>query len=156
MTKFLATITGIDAATSTHACIWCKCPAIERYDSTQIWPISDINHGARTVEENISIGSSVKKVSYPPLFQTIPLTRVVVDSLHIMFLRVADTLIDLLLLELRRLDKIDKCSKVKSVHQLQYIKKYESMLKMFGIPRFNFWIGKESKKLKWQTLTGPE
>lgn len=73
-----------------------------------------------------------------------------------MFLRVADTLIDLLLLELRRLDKIDKCSKVKSVDQLQYIKRYESTLKMLGIPGFNFWIGKESKKLKWRTLTGPE
>ena len=37
--KFLATITGIDAATSTHACIWCKCLAIEWHDSTQIWSI---------------------------------------------------------------------------------------------------------------------
>ena len=67
----------------------------------------------------------------------------------------ADTLIDLL--ELRRLDKIDKCSRLsKSIDQLQYIKKYERTLKMLGIPAFSFWIGKESKKLNWQTLTGPE
>ena len=83
--KFLATITGIDAATSMHACIWCKCPAIERHNSTQVWSISDINHGARTVEETISIGTSRSKkyVSHPPLFQTIPLTRVVIDNLHV-------------------------------------------------------------------------
>ena len=156
--KFLATITGIDAATSTHACIWCKCPAIERHDSTQVWSISDINYGARTLEENISIESSRSKkynVSHPPIFQTIPLTRVIVDNLH-MFLRVADTLIDLLLLELRRLDKIEKCTKLKSIDQLQYIKRYECTLKMLGIPGFTFWLGKESKKLKWRTLTGPE
>ena len=28
-------------------------------------------------------------------------------------------------------------------------------LQMLGIPGFSFWMGK-SKKLKWQTLTGPE
>ena len=157
--KFLAMATGIDAATSTHACIWCKCPAIERHDSEQVWSISDVSLGAWTIEENVTIGSSRSKrynVSHPPLFPTIPLTRVVVDNLH-MFLRVAVTLIDLLLLELRRLDKIDKCSKLsKSVDQLQYIKKYESTLLMLGISGFSFWIGKESKKLKWRTLTGPE
>ena len=60
-----------------------------------------------------------------------------------MFLRVADTFTDLLLVELRRLDKLEKYSKVKSVDQLQYIKRYESTLKMLGIPWFTFWIGKE-------------
>ena len=108
--KFLAMITGIDLATATHACIWCKCPAIERHDSTQKWSISDTSFGARTIEENMTIATSRSKkynVSHPPLFPFIPLTRVVVDNLH-MFLRVADTLIDLLILELRRLDKIDK------------------------------------------------
>ena len=151
-------ITGIDSATATHACIWCKCPAIERYDSSQVWSISDINFGARTIEENTRIASSrVKKynVSHPPLFPTIPLTRVIVNNLH-MFLRVTDTLIDLLILELRRLDKIEKATRVKSVDQLHYIKKYESTLKMLGVSGFAFWIGKESKHLKWRSLTGPE
>ena len=156
--KFLAMITGIDSATATHACIWCKCPAIERYDSTQVWSITDESFGARTIEENTRLAlSRVKKynVSHPPLFTTIPLTRVIVDNLH-MFLRVADTLIDLLILELRRLDKIEKATKLKCVDQLHYIKKYESTLKMLGISGFAFWIGKESKHLKWRSLTGPE
>ena len=156
--KFLAMITGIDSATSTYSCIWCKCPAIERHDSSQKWSISDVRFGARTVEESTSIALSRSKkynVSHPPMFQTIPLTRVVVGNLH-MFLRVADTLIDLLILELRRLDKIDKATKVKSIDQLKYVKKYEDTIKMLGITGFSFWIGKESKKLKWHSLTGPE
>ena len=151
-------ITGIDSATATYACIWCKCPALERYDRTQHWSISDVKLGARTIEENRSIAMSRCKkynVSHTPLFPTIPLTRVVVDNLH-MFLTVADTLIDLLILELRRLDKIEKATKIRSIEQLNYIKKYENTLKMFGIVGFSFWIGKESKHLKWRSLTGPE
>ena len=81
--------------------------------------------------------------------------HVVVDNLH-MFLRVADTLVDLLILELRRLDKIDKATKVKGVDQLRYLKKYEDIVKVLGVTGFFFWIGKESKHLKWRSLTGPE
>ena len=156
--KFLATVTGIDSATSKYACIWCKCPALERYDSSQKWSITDVKFGARTIEENMTIAASSSKkynVSNPPLFPTIPLTHVVVDNLH-MFLRVADTLVDLLILELRRLDKIEKATKVKGMDQLRYLKKYEDTVKMLGVTGFSFWIGKESKHLKWRSLTGPE
>ena len=156
--KFLAMITGIDSASSTHACIWCKCPALERYESTQKWSISDCEFGARTIEESTMIAQSRKKkynVSFAPIFTIITLTCVVVDNLH-MFLRVADTLIDLFLLDLRRLDKIDRVTKIASLDRLQYIKKYEATIKSLGISGFSFWIGRESKKLKWRTLTGPE
>ena len=151
-------ITCIDSATSTHACIWCKCPAIEWHDSSQKWSISDTSFGTRTIEENMTIATSRSKkynVSHAPLFPFIPLTQVVVDNLH-MFLRVADTLINLLILELRWLDKIDKATKVKSIDQLNYVKKYEETVKMLGVTGFSFWIGKESKHLKWWTLTCPE
>lgn len=84
----------------------------------------------------------------------IPLTKVVVDNLH-MFLRVTDASIDLLLLELRRLDSIERLNR-KSLDRLHHLKKYEEALKVIGIRGSNFWIGKESKKLKWRTLTGPE
>ena len=40
--------------------------------------------------------------------------------------------------------------------QLHYIKKYEATIKMLGVSGFAFWIGKESKHLKWRSLTGPE
>ena len=152
-------VTGIDSATSTYACIWCKCPALERHDCAQRWSITDTRLGARTTEENLTIARSRTKtkfnVSHEPIFPMIPLSRVVVDNLH-MFLRVADTLIDMLLMELRRLDNIDKSLKVKKLDTLHYIKLYESTVKMIGISSFSFWIGKDSKKLKCRTLTGPE
>ena len=69
-----------------------------------------------------------------------------------MFLRVADTLIDMLLLELQRLDKIEKTTKIKNLEKPYYIKKYESTIKMLGISGFSFWVGKESKHLKWRSL----
>ena len=59
--KFLAMITGIDSASSTYACIWCKCPALNRYDTTQKWSIDDITLGARTIEENKRIAQSRSK-----------------------------------------------------------------------------------------------
>ena len=65
-------------------------------------------------------------------------------------------LVDLLLLELKRLDRIEKATSVKSLEQLQYIRKYESTLKTIGVSGFSFWIGRESKTLKCRTLTGPE
>ena len=84
--KFLAMITGIDSASSTYACIWCKCPALNRYDTTQKWSIDDITLGACTIEENKRITQSRSKrfnVTNEPIFQTFPLTQVVMDNLHV-------------------------------------------------------------------------
>jgi len=33
--KFLAMICGIDSTSSTHSCIWCKCPRHERWDTSK-------------------------------------------------------------------------------------------------------------------------
>ena len=33
---------------------------------------------------------------------------------------------------------------------------FEIVLKGIGISGYTFWVGRESKKLKWRTLTGPE
>ena len=123
-------ITGIDSASSTYTCIWCKCPSLERHDSSQTWSISDTKQGARTIEENIKIAGSKRKqfnVSHEPIFKQIPLSHVIVDNLH-MFLRVADTLIDLLLLEFKRSDKIEKTTKLKSLGQLNYLKRYKEIV----------------------------
>ena len=56
--KFLALATGIDSASSKYACIWCKCPALERHLSDQKWSMLDPELGARTIKENIRIASS--------------------------------------------------------------------------------------------------
>ena len=130
----------------------------ERHDDTQMWSISDPDHGARSVEENIKIARSKKSkynISRVPLFPTIPLTSVIVDNLHT-FLRVADTLIDLFLLELRRMDHIDKATKLKNLDRLQYLRRYEEAVKSIGVSGFSFWLGRESKVLKCRTLAGPE
>ena len=49
-------------------------------------------------------------VSHTPLFPMIPLSRVVIDNLHL-FLRVADVLIDLFIVELKRHDANEKVKK---------------------------------------------
>ena len=45
--KFLAMVTGIDAASSTYACIWCKCSADARWDTSKEWSMTDVEKGAR-------------------------------------------------------------------------------------------------------------
>ena len=53
--KFLAIVTGIDSASSDHACIWCKCKKDERSDIHREWSLSDKDKGARTTEENVQL-----------------------------------------------------------------------------------------------------
>ena len=57
--KFLALCTGIGAANSKYACIWCKCPSEDRHDITKKWSINDVKEGARTIDE-------IKKLSALP------------------------------------------------------------------------------------------
>ena len=45
--KFLAMATEIDSASSTFACIWCKCPADQRANTTKKWSATDTECGAR-------------------------------------------------------------------------------------------------------------
>ena len=53
--KFLATATGIDAASSTYACIWCKCPTNLRFDPDKVWSVTNTSEGARTIEDTIKL-----------------------------------------------------------------------------------------------------
>lgn len=39
--KFLAIVTGIDSASSTYSCVWCKCPATDRFDPNMEWSATD-------------------------------------------------------------------------------------------------------------------
>ena len=89
------------------------------------------------------------------LFST--LENVVIDNLHL-FLRVSDVLIDLLVIELRWQDAIDKVKKFTTFDLTKYyhIKKYEEFVSSLGIPGFEFYIGRTSKELKFRSLTGPE
>lgn len=49
--KFAAICVGIESASSTYSCIWCKCPATERYDMKKTWSVTNTNSGARTIKE---------------------------------------------------------------------------------------------------------
>ena len=46
--KFLAMVTGIDAASNDHARIWCKCKKDDRGDIQQQSSLSDEDLGVRT------------------------------------------------------------------------------------------------------------
>lgn len=159
--KFLAMVTGIDAASSEYACIWCKCKTSERFDTEKEWSISDPTAGARTIEENLSLSQLPKSrkkynVSNCPIFPSIPLTHVVIDNLHV-FLRVSDKLITLLVSELRRQDKIDRQKKFTSFDPVKYkhCDGYQKFVTSLGISNFEFYIGRTSQELKTRSLTGP-
>ena len=120
--------------------------------------------GARTNEENASFAASAKSkkkfnVSHPPLFpyMYIPLQNIVIDNLHL-FLRVADMLIDLLVMELKRQDAIDKAHSFSGfdIRKHHHLKRYESFVTGLGISGFQFYVGRTSNKLKCRSLTGPE
>lgn len=98
---------------------------------------------------------NVKKV---PLFPSIPLDHVIIDSLHL-FLRISDNLINLLILELRRLDAIDKKKTFNDGFErskYKYMTGWESYLNDTLKISFNWFVCKDSKKLKWQDVNGPE
>ena len=59
-------------------------------DVEKKWSILNPSLGARTIEENITLYKLPKSkkeynVSNPPLFPTIPLTKVVIDNLHLFY-----------------------------------------------------------------------
>ena len=71
--KFLAVVTGIDSASSDHACIWCKCKKDDRGDIQRVWSLSDKEQGARTIDENTELAQRPRSrkaynVSHEPLF----------------------------------------------------------------------------------------
>ena len=49
--KFLACVCGLGAANQDYACIWCKCPRLQRWDTEKQWSLTEINLGARTLEQ---------------------------------------------------------------------------------------------------------
>ena len=71
--KFLAIICRLDATNSTYSCIWCKCPASERWNMDLDWSITDTAKGARTIEEIMTLA---KKTQVSPALQLLPLSSI--------------------------------------------------------------------------------
>ena len=155
--KFLACVCGLDNATSTYSCIWCTCSKDERHLDKE-WSITDTEQGARTVQ-NIKAAAKLPKrsvtkynCSHPPLFD-IPMHKVIIDNLHL-FLRISDLLINLLIADIRRLDGIEKVTS-SDLGRYRNLTKYVELLSECKIP-FHFYVCKDTKKLKWCDLNGPE
>ena len=140
--------------------MWCKCPSDERH-VLGTWSALDPKRGARTVKETQELSKQKKRPTdkfccvQQPLFPTIQIKNVVPDILHL-FLRICDVLVNLLILELRRMDGIERATKVKSFTILKNISKYESFLRDTCKISFHFYQDKESKNMKWRDLTGNE
>ena len=75
------------------------------------WSLSDTTKGARTINEIETLLKKPPKQRYgcvrAPLFPLIPIDHVIIDTLHL-FLRIADILINLLILDIRRQDGVEK------------------------------------------------
>ena len=160
--KFLALCVGIEAANAKYSCIWCTCPSDELYDISKTWSITNEAEGARTIEKVKSLAKQTKRgvqkysCARQPLFPSIPIDHVIPDVLHL-FLRICDVLVNLLILELRRLDGIDK-SKLQTLDRstATNVAKYEQFLNEECKISFHMYVDKESKVFKWRDLTGPE
>lgn len=110
------------------------------------WSLIDEEHGARTTEETTQIaGSRSKRYNFPHDSTN----QRVVDNLH-MFLRVGDTLIDMLISTLQILDRINQSLYVRSLTGLTHLATFENTVRELGICGYSFWIGRQSKKLKWR------
>ena len=156
--KYLEICLGIKAANAKYSCIWCKCPADERHDTSQSW--SSVEDGGRTMEEIqcLALGKSTQKYGciHQPLFPIIPLNRVIPDILHL-FLRITDILINLLIQELRRMDAIENLRKSEfNQTAAKHLNTYITQLNDFCKIPFHMYMDKHSKILKWRDLTGPK
>ena len=157
--KFLAVITGLNAANADYSCIWCKCKSAERWNMEKEWSITEIENGARTIDEIDSLRSKPSKLNFgclqKPIFLSISIDYIIIDTLHL-FLRIADLLINLLIMELRRQDGIDKKKSFKLDRtKLTHLATYETFLNEECKIPFR-WYSEEEKHLKWRDLTGTE
>ena len=151
--KFLNVVTGLDACSATYSCLWCHCSKADRWNHNKHWSMTDPDNGARTLE---SIAQCAKRksnkfnCSNPPLFDSIPLTRVIPDSLH-MFLRIADQLVGHLIAKLREYD--NELVSHQANHR-QNIAKFEEFVQSLNI-EWRFIVDK-SGKMNYRDFTGPE
>ena len=156
--KFLATVCGIGQANQDYACIWCLCPKSLRHDISKSWSLTNTADGARTIDL-IKQHARAKKYNCRnvPLFDFIPLDHVIIDTLHL-FLRISDILIELLIRQLRKEDALEKKDTfIGGFNRAKYrhMDSYQKFLNSIGIA-FEWMVDKDTKKLQYRDLTGPE
>jgi hypothetical protein len=162
--KMLANSLGIQGANSRYPCVWCKCAKENFYDTTQTWSISDTKRGARTHQEQAAILAHPKPkeiitfgyIRVPIFKDIIPLSRYMIDMLHL-FLRISDTLFNLLVKDCSLADSFDMGAISKfDVSLYKHMNSLQHFLNEKCNVKFSFYWVQETKKLTWRDLVGPE
>lgn len=154
--KLLALVCGLGRVNEDYACVWCKCPRSEQWDTSKHWSIKNPPFGCRTIIE-IETYSWTKKFNSKakPFFDFTPIDHVIIATLHL-FLRISDVLIDLLIRELKRGDSIEEkkfwCIPQKQINTWPLMKSFSKTL----VYHLIFELTKTVKKLEYSDLTDPE
>ena len=129
-------------------------------DTPKSWSVIDPEKGARTISEIKELAGKRRRGNKygcveQPLFPSIPISHVVIDTLHLL-LRISDVLMNLLLADLERHDELKKLNlREFDLSKLHYMAKFQAFLNIDrGIP-FEIFIN-EKKEAKWRDLVGPE
>jgi hypothetical protein len=162
--KMLAHSLGLLSANSKYPCVWCKCCKEEFYNMSNEWSICDSNFGARSYDELVAVVNhpdSKKIVKYgyekPPVFRNvIPISRYMIDMLHL-FLRISDTLFNLLVKDCSLADNFDMGAISKfDISIYKHLNSLQHFLNEKCNVKFTFlWLA-ETKRLTWRDLVGPE
>ena len=128
------------------------------WNTKKEWSISDTAKGVRTISEIQSLSKEWARKIFGclklPIFSSIPIDHIIIDTLHL-FLRIADMLINLLIMQLRRQDGIDKQRTLRLDRSKQtHLASYEIFLNEECKIPFRWYT--DEQKLKYRDLTGPE
>ncbi len=166
--KNLALILGLQGANSKFPCVWCKCLKEDFHKLDQDWSIIDRKYGARSHEEreailnyNPSENNKNEILTYnyhrPAIFKNlIPNNRYMIDMLHL-FLRISDTLFNLLVKDCSLADNLDMSTITKfDLTKYKHMNSFQHFLNEKCNVKFSFcWIS-ETRRLTWRDLVGPE
>lgn len=159
---------GLLGANSKYPCVWCKCPKEEFWCQDKDWSIIDANQGARSYEDRMAVlaeseNKKKKDSQYtycytkPAIFRNlIPNSRYMIDMLHL-FLRISDTLFNLLVKDCSLADNFDSQAIAKfDLIKYKHMNSLQHFLNEKCNVRFQFLWVCETKKLTWRDLVGPE
>jgi hypothetical protein len=149
--KFLALFMGIMSANSKYPCVWCKRSKCDFKDIHKEFSIIDKQKMARTLEE-AEVLSMNQEFGYKtiPMSKCFPFHFVIIDILHL-FLRITDTLINLLKQDFELVDGF-----VKDINESRLLKRYCDFLESKCNVSKPFFISKKNNIIELTDLVGPQ
>ena len=157
--KFLNQVTGIAGFGADFSCLWCKCHKLDRADIEKDWSMTDVSKRARTVDEITKFSQLAKtskarfNVIRSPLFTSIPIHRVIPDTLHL-FLRIMDQLVNNLTSYLQKEDNIIRCTAKTNLQNCTNLMRFENFVRDLGIYDWKYII--KDSKIEARSFSGPE